>query len=230
MAEDTSESGDNSISSIFGGIQQGFANEQREIEEIKILVGSLEKTAREILTVLQKVHQQPSKKVISDVCTKGREMFALAQRQYAELASKIQPEKYFRFYNHWMVVNQQFAFLASFLLYLESETLPTKKDVADLLNVKVTREEGFHLVLDDYLIGLLSLASEVSRFALNCVTAKYYGWPLKISAFLGELDAGFRLLNLKNDFLRKKYDGLKYDLKKVEEVVYDLSIRGYNLM
>ncbi len=38
--------------------------------------------------------------------------------------------------------------------------------------------------------------------------------------------SGFRLLNLKNDGLRKKFDSLKYDLKKVEEVVYDLSIRN----
>ena len=34
------------------------------------------------------------------------------------------------------------------------------------------------------------------------------------------------MLNLKNDGLRKKFDSLKYDMKKVEEVVYDLSIRG----
>ena len=38
--------------------------------------------------------------------------------------------------------------------------------------------------------------------------------------------SGFRLLNLRNDGLRKKFDSLKYDMKKVEEVVYDLSIRG----
>ena len=36
------------------------------------------------------------------------------------------------------------------------------------------------------------------------------------------------MLNLKNDALRKKFDSIKYDLKKVEEVVYDLSIRGLN--
>lgn len=49
---------------------------------------------------------------------------------------------------------------------------------------------------------------------------------MRISKFVAELDAGFRLLNLKNDTLRKRFDGLKYDLKKVEEVVYDLTIRG----
>lgn len=49
---------------------------------------------------------------------------------------------------------------------------------------------------------------------------------MQISAFLQEVVEGFRLLNLKNDSLRKKFDSIKYDMKKVEEVVYDLSIRG----
>ena len=52
--------------------------------------------------------------------------------------------------------------------------------------------------------------------------------PERIADFITSLNSGFRLLNLKNDNLRKKFDGIKYDLKKVEEVVYDLSIRGLN--
>lgn len=67
-----------------------------------------------------------------------------------------------------------------------------------------------------------------SRLSVNSVTAGDYSRPLHISTFINELDSGFRLLNLKNDSLRKRYDGLKYDVKKVEEVVYDLSIRGFN--
>ena len=65
-----------------------------------------------------------------------------------------------------------------------------------------------------------------SRFAVNSVTSADYGRPFQIAAFVAELDAGFRLLSLKNDSLRKTFDGLKYDLKKIEEVVYDLTIRG----
>ena len=48
----------------------------------------------------------------------------------------------------------------------------------------------------------------------------------RIAEFLNSLHTGFRLLNLKNDNLRKRFDSIKYDLKKVEEVVYDISIRG----
>jgi len=61
---------------------------------------------------------------------------------------------------------------------------------------------------------------------VNAVTAGDYNRPVRITRFIADLDAGFRLLNLKNDSLRKRYDALKYDLKKVEEVVYDLTVRG----
>jgi hypothetical protein len=33
-------------------------------------------------------------------------------------------------------------------------------------------------------------------------------------------------LNLRNDILRRKFDSLKYDLKRCEDVVYDLTLRG----
>ena len=65
-----------------------------------------------------------------------------------------------------------------------------------------------------------------SRLGVNSVTAGDYSRPLRIAKFVAEMDSGFRLLNLKNDSLRKRFDALKYDLKKVEEVVYDLTIRG----
>lgn len=65
-----------------------------------------------------------------------------------------------------------------------------------------------------------------SRYAVNSVTYGDYHRPLQISHFVAQLNAGFRLLNLKNDSLRKRFDALKYDVKKIEEVVYDLSLRG----
>lgn len=75
-------------------------------------------------------------------------------------------------------------------------------------------------------MGILQLASELSRFATNSVTLGDYERPMQISKFVADLNAGFRLLNLKNDGLRKRFDALKYDVKKIEEIVYDISIRG----
>lgn len=74
---------------------------------------------------------------------------------------------------------------------------------------------------------LLIFVSEFqSRFAVNSVINNDYEQPLQILKFLTELSVGYRLLNFKNDWLRKRFDALKYDVKKVEEIVYDLSVRG----
>ena len=62
---------------------------------------------------------------------------------------------------------------------------------------------------------------------MNSVIQGDYQRPFAISSFLSDVTAGFRLLNLKNDLLRKKFDSLKYDVKKVEEIVYDVSIRKF---
>jgi hypothetical protein len=92
------------------------------------------------------------------------------------------------------------------------------------------------------------------------VTLGDFEEPLRISIFVKDLFAGFSMvrlgflrsmytalhdfqLNLKNDILRRRFDSLKYDIKKIEEgtlrrsfysfgpfslvgtVVYDVSLR-----
>ncbi|CAB4027648.1 Translin, partial [Paramuricea clavata] len=163
---------------------------------------------------------------ISAICQQAEEMFGALKLQFSELILLIPAGQYYRFHDHWRFVSQRASFLASFLVYLQFDRLITREEVATMLGIKVKREEGFHIDLDDFLTGLLLLANELSRLAVNCVTAEEYQRPQKIASFVSELDAGFRLLNLKNDSLRKKFDGLKYDLKKIEEVVYDIKIRG----
>lgn len=86
--------------------------------------------------------------------------------------------------------------------------------------------DAFHLTIEEYLLSLTDLTQELGRLATNAVTLGDFALPLIISAFLKDLFAGFQLLNLKNDILRKRADAVKYDVKRVEDVVYDLSLRG----
>lgn len=65
-----------------------------------------------------------------------------------------------------------------------------------------------------------------ARLCPNSIVNSDFELPLRISKFCKEIHAGFGLLNLKNDSLRKRFDGMKYDIKKMEEVVYDISLRG----
>lgn len=134
--------------------------------------------------------------------------------------------QYYRYCDHWQYLTQRIVFLISLTVYLEAGFLVSRETVAEILGLKVNQNEGFHLDIEDYLLGILQLASELSRFAINSVTLGDYDRPILISKFVANLNAGFRLLNLKNDGLRKRFDALKYDVKKIEEVVYDVSIRG----
>ncbi len=92
--------------------------------------------------------------------------------------------------------------------------------------VSLKEEDRFHLTVEEYLQSLTSLIEELARLAVNSVTLGDYQRPLVISQFVKELHAGFQILNLKNDSLRRRSDSIKYSVKKIEDVVYDLSLRN----
>lgn len=103
----------------------------------------------------------------------------------------------------------------------------------------------FHISIPNYLHAVLLLCSELARLAFNSVTTAAqaqqaqansddpsqqnpapFHLPLVINLFLKEVQAAFMSLNLQNDSLRRRYDALKYDVKSVEQIVYDLTLRG----
>ena len=95
-----------------------------------------------------------------------------------------------------------------------------------VVSVSLKEQDEFHLTIVEYLHSLISLVDELARLAVNSVTLGDFARPLEISRFVKDLHAGFQILNLKNDSLRRRSDSIKYSVKKIEDVVYDLSLRG----
>lgn len=73
----------------------------------------------------------------------------------------------------------------------------------------------FHMTIEEYLHSLISLIEELARLAVNSVTLGDYHRPLEISRFVKDLHAGFQILNLKNDNLRKRSDSIKYNVSTI---------------
>lgn len=92
--------------------------------------------------------------------------------------------------------------------------------------INLKDRDAFHITIEDYLLALISNIDELSRLAMNSVTLGDTELAVRISSFIKDLHAGFQMLNLKNDILRKRVDSIKYAVKKVEDVVYDLSLRN----
>ncbi|XP_050673743.1 translin [Leptidea sinapis] len=213
------------ITKIFCEFQKSIDNEQEIREVIRSICKEVDQISREATTTLQVIHHDEAE--IPAACLKARELFEKANAGYVRLREAVPVTDYYKYQDHWRFMTQRYCFLISLTIWLEKGILASHETVAAILGINaVENKEGFHLDIEEYLVGLLQLCTELSRLAVNAVTRGDYNKPLQISKFVMELNAGFRLLNLKNDHLRKRFDALKYDVKKIEEVVYDLSIRG----
>ncbi|XP_068621981.1 translin [Battus philenor] len=218
-------SGNLVIQNIFGEFQKCLDEEQELREVIRNICREVDAISRAVTTVLQVIHYNEAG--IAPACLEARQLFEKAKDGYVKLKTAVPPTDYYKYQDHWRFMTQRYCYLISLTIWLEKGIMASHETVAEVLGISAVEEkEGFHLDIEDYLIGLLNLCSELSRLAVNSVTRGDYNRPLQISKFVMELNAGFRLLNLKNDHLRKRFDALKYDVKKIEEVVYDLSIRG----
>lgn len=108
--------------------------------------------------------------------------------------------------------------------------IATPDEIARLLGVE-------RISYPDYLLALLRLVETIAEYTMETIISvsigldsedsrKLYSVSLVNLQIVTKLQNGFQTLDLKNDNIRRKYDGLKYSLKKINGIVYDLSLRN----
>lgn len=75
---------------------------------------------------------------------------------------------------------------------------------------------------EDYLMGICDLTGELTRMAVAMATKRKFKDAEKIKDFVDKIYGEFLKFDLRNGNLRKKYDALKWNLKRLEEVMYDI--------
>ncbi|KDQ25776.1 hypothetical protein PLEOSDRAFT_1044661 [Pleurotus ostreatus PC15] len=193
-------------------------------EKIRDQVTVFDKKTRTMVGLLNKIHSTPSDEIpkLLDTVRPVLSSCAVITAGFAEI---IPQDQFWRWKDMWSNSLRTAVFAATLLQYLTDGTLMPLSTVSSNLGIQEEWAGRFVLPAEDYLHGLISLVNELSRLAVNAVTLGNFQEPIKISLFVKEIFAGFAQLNLKNDTLRRRYDSLKYDIKKIEEVVYDVSLR-----
>lgn len=130
------------------------------------------------------------------------------------------PGAFYRYSDLWRVVLQTCAMVAVVAVFIEDDRLASVADVQKLVGADI------RLPVEDYLVGVCNTMPELARLSMNRVIRNDYVTPGRCARFANDVSEGFKQLNLRNDFLRKRYDGIKYDVKRMQEIMYDLSIRG----
>ncbi|CAN4126150.1 unnamed protein product [Withania somnifera] len=218
-----------SSSPSFEKLEKQFADFRQRLEEsgnlrerIRGVATDIDSISRSIYASLLLVHQS---RPVAEVIEKAKSQTGVLKELYGRLSEILRecPGEYYRYHGDWKSETQTVVSLLAFMHWLETGTLVLHNEVEEKLGLTPTE---FGLDVDDYLIGICFMSNELPRYVVNQVTAGDYDCPRKVLKFLTDLHAAFRMLNLRNDFLRKKFDGMKYDLRKVEEVFYDVKIRG----
>ncbi|GAB7350360.1 hypothetical protein MBLNU459_g0989t1 [Dothideomycetes sp. NU459] len=222
---------------IFESLQQKIDEDTSIRDAIREIVQTLEKQDRSTQATLSRAHSTPTAE-LSSVVSSAQDSIKTEIETISKLSDAASKYPYYKYNGMWTRHVQDVSFSIILCGYLGgfSETgagsrdgrLLTIEEVGQIMNVPVNLKDrdAFHLTVEEYLQSLISLIDELARLARNSVTQGDYARPVAIAKFIKHLHAGFQILNLKNDSLRKRSDGIKYRVKEVEDVVYDLSLRG----
>ena len=93
-------------------------------------------------------------------------------------------------------------------------------------NKKIPTRSSLGVSAEEYLSGLCDLTGELVRKAIYDVIHKKFDEAAKIKELVHDIYGEFLKLHLRNGELRKKSDSIKWNLKKLEEVMYDISMKG----
>jgi predicted translin family RNA/ssDNA-binding protein len=77
---------------------------------------------------------------------------------------------------------------------------------------------------DEYLGGCIGLAQDLSKYAIGWAIGRDKKSVELARTLTDDLMANLLLLDFRNGPLRRKYDGLKYALKKLESIIYEISV------
>ncbi|KAK6371791.1 Translin-1 [Exophiala oligosperma] len=213
---------------IFTSLQAKIDQESSIRDELKAFVDTLTKQGRLTQSILSRIHNTPTSELERSVLTPAYGALAQQASTVKDLAQSASKYPFYKWNSLWRNDVQSVIGSIQIADWLRSGQLVTVEQVGQRLGVPVNLkdEDQFHITIEDYLLALTTTIEELARLAPNAVTLGDYARPLQISKFIKDVHAGFQLLNLKNDILRRRTDGIKYSVKKVEDVVYDLSLRG----
>ncbi|TVY91288.1 Translin [Lachnellula willkommii] len=222
---------------IFEELQNKIDEDAEVREQIRAIVQTLERQGRGAQSILSRAHSTPAAhlKPVLDAAEVAIKEEVASIKSLSDVASS---SPYYKYNGLWTrdVQNVIFSILLCGWLggmahndkAAEAGRLLTIEDVGEILNVPVNLKDrdAFHISIEEYLQSLITLIEELARLAVNSVTLGDYQRPLQISQFVKDIHAGFQILNLKNDSLRRRSDSIKYNVKKIEDIVYDLSLRN----
>ncbi len=95
-----------------------------------------------------------------------------------------------------------------------------------LKNARLLTHDKLKVSVKSYLHGIVDLGGELLRKAVYVASKGDYDSIHKIRKFLDELYMNLLGLEIRENDIRKKMDSFKYFLNKLDDILFDIKIRG----
>ena len=92
-------------------------------------------------------------------------------------------------------------------------------------NKKIPLIQSLKVNEEDYLMGICDLTGELTRRAVKMTILKQFKLVSEIKEVVEDIYGEFLNFNLRNSNLRKKSDSIKWNLKKLEDISYDINTK-----
>ncbi len=179
----------------FSDIQKEMSRMDSKREESIILSREIIKLSKVVIYAVQRDDVQSAKKSLSELQEKVKKL-----RTYDTFEE-----------GHYRTAMQEFVEAACFLGFASGKSLPTRSELG------VSAEQ--------YLLGICDLPGELVRKAINSAIKGNVKESVLIKDFVEDLYGELLQFDFRNSDLRRKFDGVKYDLKKLEDLAFEISLR-----
>lgn len=175
-----------------------------EMHRIDLKREEIIQTSREVISLSKQIIYAAQRNDMKDADS--------AIKKIKEKASKLRKVNIITDTNINSVAFQEYVEAIAFYEFVKNKKIPTKASLG--------------VSAEDYLSGLCDLTGELVRKAIYDVIHKKFDEASKIKELVHGIYGEFLKLHLRNGELRKKSDAIKWNLKKLEEVMYDISMKG----
>ncbi len=138
------------------------------------------------------------------------ELFGRTKEKKDEL-SRLGSENPRLAYGMYSAAMQEYAEAVMYLMFVTEDRIPSRQEL-----------DIYH---EDYLMGASDLTGELERKAVFSTIEGDYPKVQKIKSVADEIYHEFLKFDLKNSELRKKSDSIKWNLKRIDEILYDLKLK-----
>jgi translin len=183
-----------------------FASLKKQMEDYDARRDTIIKEARDIT----KLSKQAIYSLHREEPRVAKQQLAEAEKVIAKLLKEIKSDPTLRT-GSFSASLEEYTEGKAFLHFLETGRLITAKEL------KVVDAE-------EYLLGLCDFTGELMRYAVLRATKRDKKAVEAARTMVDAIYGQFVQFDFRNSELRKKYDSIKYNLQKVENVLYDMAL------